>query len=93
MIGQSNRVYEVLNYTRPLTVPIIRRLNHSFGIPADALIGELQARRVVASKSRKSSSAELVKHAKPSTAVKLTSNKSAKEPSGKRTVRKAASPL
>ena len=92
MIGQSNRAYEVLNYTRPLTLPMIRRLKHSLGIPADALIGESKARRVVASKSGKSASAKLVKHAKPSTAVKLTSTKSAKGPSGRRIVRKAASP-
>ncbi|MES2822933.1 MAG: transcriptional regulator [Pseudomonadota bacterium] len=38
MIGKSNRVYEVLNRKRALTLPMIRRLNHSLGIPAESLI-------------------------------------------------------
>jgi HTH-type transcriptional regulator/antitoxin HigA len=39
MIGRSNRVYEVLNGTRPLTLRMIRRLHHELGIPAESLIG------------------------------------------------------
>ncbi len=38
MIGGLNRVYEVLNYTRPLTLPMIRRLHDGLGIPAECLI-------------------------------------------------------
>jgi HTH-type transcriptional regulator/antitoxin HigA len=38
MIGGLNRVYEVLNYTRPLTLPMIRRLHEELGIPAECLI-------------------------------------------------------
>lgn len=38
MIGKSNRVYEVLNRKRALTLPMIRKLNHSLGIPAESLI-------------------------------------------------------
>jgi HTH-type transcriptional regulator / antitoxin HigA len=38
MIGGLNRVYEVLNYTRPLTLPMIRRLHEGLGIPAECLI-------------------------------------------------------
>lgn len=38
MIGKSNRVYEVLNHKRPLTLPMIRRLHKGLGIPADVLI-------------------------------------------------------
>jgi HTH-type transcriptional regulator/antitoxin HigA len=38
MIGRSNRVYEVLNRIRPLTLPMIRRLHKGLGIPAEALI-------------------------------------------------------
>jgi HTH-type transcriptional regulator / antitoxin HigA len=38
MIGKSNRVYEVLNRKRALTLPMIRRLNQQLGIPADSLI-------------------------------------------------------
>jgi HTH-type transcriptional regulator/antitoxin HigA len=38
MIGRLNRVYEVLNYTRPLTLPMIRKLYAGLGIPAESLI-------------------------------------------------------
>ncbi len=38
LIGQRNRVYEVLNRKRPLTLPMIRRLHQVLGIPAAALI-------------------------------------------------------
>lgn len=38
MIGQSNRVYEVLNRKRPLTLNMIRRLHKDLGIPAESLI-------------------------------------------------------
>ncbi len=42
MIGKSNRVYEVLNRKRALTLPMIRRLNHGLGIPAESLISLAQ---------------------------------------------------
>lgn len=38
--GSRARVSEVLNRKRPLTLPMIRRLNAEFGIPAEALIRE-----------------------------------------------------
>jgi HTH-type transcriptional regulator / antitoxin HigA len=38
MIGRLNRVYEVLNRTRPLTLPMIRRLHRALAIPAESLI-------------------------------------------------------
>ncbi len=40
MIGRLNRVYEVLNHTRPLTLTMIRKLHGELGIPADSLIRE-----------------------------------------------------
>ena len=40
IIGRSNRVYEVLNRKRPLTLVMIRRLHRSLGIPAEVLIAE-----------------------------------------------------
>ena len=43
IIGKSNRVYEVLNRKRPLTLSMIRRLHQSLGIPADVLIAETVA--------------------------------------------------
>ena len=36
----SNRVYEVLNRKRPLTLAMIRRLHRSLGVPAEVLIVE-----------------------------------------------------
>lgn len=38
MIGQLNRVYEVLSRRRPLTLAMIRRLHQDLGIPAESLI-------------------------------------------------------
>ncbi|MBB5273628.1 helix-turn-helix domain-containing protein [Quisquiliibacterium transsilvanicum] len=40
IIGKSNRVYEILNRRRPLTLAMIRRLHQSLGIPAEVLIAE-----------------------------------------------------
>jgi HTH-type transcriptional regulator/antitoxin HigA len=37
-IGSRNRVYEILNRKRPLTLPMIWRLHEGLGIPAEALI-------------------------------------------------------
>ena len=45
MIGQINRVYEVLNRKRPLTLQMIRRLHRKLGIPAESLIKETEQRR------------------------------------------------
>ena len=44
MIGQLNRVYEVLNRKRPLTLQMIRRLHGGLGIPAESLIKQRDAR-------------------------------------------------
>jgi HTH-type transcriptional regulator/antitoxin HigA len=44
MIGRLNRVYEVLNRTRPLTLRMIRKLHEGLGIPADSLIGAMERR-------------------------------------------------
>ena len=38
-IGQPNRVYEVLNRKRGLTLEMIRNLHRNLGIPASSLIG------------------------------------------------------
>ena len=38
MIGQSNRVYEVLSRQRSLTLNMIRKLHDELGIPAESLI-------------------------------------------------------
>ena len=45
MIGQINRVYEVLNGKRPLTLQMIRRLHRELEIPAESLIRETGERR------------------------------------------------
>lgn len=44
-IGRSNRVYEVLNGKRSLSVAMIRRLHRQFDIPADVLIRESEDKR------------------------------------------------
>jgi HTH-type transcriptional regulator/antitoxin HigA len=38
VIGRLNRVYEVLNHKRSLTLKMIWGLNQQFGIPAESLI-------------------------------------------------------
>jgi HTH-type transcriptional regulator/antitoxin HigA len=38
MIGRSNRVYEILNYKRSLTLKMIWKLHEGLGIPAESLI-------------------------------------------------------
>ena len=43
IIGKSNRVYEVLNRKRPLTLAMIRRLHKGLGIPAEVLIAQTAA--------------------------------------------------
>jgi HTH-type transcriptional regulator/antitoxin HigA len=45
MIGQINRVYEVLNRRRPLTLAMIQRLHSELGIPAESLIKQPERRR------------------------------------------------
>lgn len=40
LIGSRARVSEILNGTRQLTLPMIRRLNRVLGIPAEVLIGQ-----------------------------------------------------
>ena len=43
MIGKSNRVYEMLNHKRSLTLRMIWKLHQGLGIPADSLIKPPQA--------------------------------------------------
>jgi HTH-type transcriptional regulator/antitoxin HigA len=38
MIGRSNRVYEILNRKRPLTMNMVRKLHAGLGISAECLI-------------------------------------------------------
>lgn len=38
IFGRPNRVYEILNGKRPLSLAMIRKLHHDFGIPAKVLI-------------------------------------------------------
>lgn len=38
MIGKRNRVYEILNHKRSLTLKMIWRLHQELGIPAESLI-------------------------------------------------------
>ena len=43
MIGQRNRVYEILNRKRPLTMAMVWRLHKGLGIPAESLIRQPSA--------------------------------------------------
>ncbi|MBT4263859.1 MAG: transcriptional regulator [Deltaproteobacteria bacterium] len=38
MIGKRNRVFEILNHKRPLTLKMIWKLHEGLGIPAESLI-------------------------------------------------------
>ena len=42
MIGGTNRIYEVLNRKRPLSLKMIWRLHKSLGIPAESLIRPME---------------------------------------------------
>jgi HTH-type transcriptional regulator/antitoxin HigA len=44
-IGRINRVYEVLNRKRPLTLAMIQRLHTELGIPAESLIKQPERRK------------------------------------------------
>ena len=44
MIGKSNRVYEILNHKRTLTLQMIWKLHEGLGIPAESLIKPPQVR-------------------------------------------------
>ncbi|MDQ3775505.1 MAG: transcriptional regulator [Pseudomonadota bacterium] len=46
MIGRLNRVYEVLNHKRPLTLKMIWKLHRGLGIPAESLIKQPEEFRV-----------------------------------------------
>ncbi len=48
MIGQLNRVYEVLGRKRPLTLTMVWRLHRDLGIPAESLIKQEEVRRKAA---------------------------------------------
>jgi HTH-type transcriptional regulator/antitoxin HigA len=43
-VGRRNRVYEILNRKRPLTLKMVWRLHKGLGIPAESLI-KLDERR------------------------------------------------
>jgi HTH-type transcriptional regulator/antitoxin HigA len=45
VIGTRARVHEVLNKKRALTLEMIRKLNHTFGIPVDSLVGTSREHR------------------------------------------------
>lgn len=45
-IGRTNRVYEVLNNKRALTLPMIRNLHEMFNIPLASLVGAAEPKRM-----------------------------------------------
>jgi HTH-type transcriptional regulator/antitoxin HigA len=46
-IGRLNRVYEILNRKRSLTLGMIRKLHEMLGIPVDSLVGPAKESLVV----------------------------------------------
>lgn len=46
MIGERNRLYEVLNHKQPLTLKMIWRLHKQPGIPTESLIKQAEEPRV-----------------------------------------------
>ena len=40
-IGRTNRVYEILNHKRPLTMEMVWKLHTGLGIPAESLIKQV----------------------------------------------------
>jgi HTH-type transcriptional regulator/antitoxin HigA len=44
LIGSRNRVYEILNRKRPLTLKMVWRLHKALGIPAESLIRPAESR-------------------------------------------------
>jgi len=38
VFGTSNRFYEIMRGTRNLTLPMILKLHHEFGVPAESLL-------------------------------------------------------
>jgi HTH-type transcriptional regulator/antitoxin HigA len=53
MIGQLNRVYEILSRRRPLTLAMIRALHAKLDIPSEVLIREPTAEYRVAKRPTK----------------------------------------
>ena len=53
MIGQLNRVYEILSRKRPLTLAMIRALHDKLGIPSELLIREPVAEYRVSGRGKK----------------------------------------
>lgn len=45
-IGRSNRVYELLNHKRALTLPMLRNLHKMFNIPLASHVGSAQSQRI-----------------------------------------------
>ena len=65
MFGASNRFHEVMKGSRPLTLPMIRRINAKMGIPAEVLIQE--ASRTPVKRKKNAKAAAKAAKAKPAT--------------------------
>lgn len=65
MFGASNRFHEVMKGTRPLTLPMIRRINARMGIPAEVLIQEAPIRTAKAKKTAKTIAGKATKTKSP----------------------------
>ena len=52
LIGRSNRVSEILNRKRSLTITMIRKLNFNLGIPAECLIKPSRVEKTLKSRAK-----------------------------------------
>ena len=71
MFGASNRFHEVMKGTRPLTLPMIRRINARMGIPAEVLIQEAPIRTAKAKKTAKTIAGKATKTKSPAKPVAM----------------------
>jgi len=53
VLGSRSRVSEILNRKRALTLEMVRRLHHAFGIPAESLIKPTVRRKAPARRRRR----------------------------------------
>ena len=77
MIGKSNRVYEILNHKRSLTLKMIWKLHEELGVPAESLIKPPQEKANSRLKIRPSSADHLAQFRNDHT--KLSSRATAAE--------------
>lgn len=65
MIGGMNRVYEVMNKTRPLTLNMMRNINRELGVPLDILVAEYAVKEKAPIEEKAPAKAKSIAKGKP----------------------------